>query len=75
MLNGKSITAIGFMPHTHLTGRQIYTKILNNGTETGYLAKNKYYDFNYQNTIFLDPFTNITEVALIFYFIMNFLIF
>ncbi len=29
-------------------GRELYTKIIRNNQEIGYLANNKYYDFNYQ---------------------------
>ena len=62
MLKGQNITIVGYASHTHLTGREIYTSIVKNGTELGYLAKNKYYNFEFQNTIYLDPFITITDV-------------
>ena len=62
MLEGQEITVIGFGSHTHLTGREIYTSMVKNGTEIGYLAKNKYYDFEFQNFIYLDPFIKIRDV-------------
>ena len=67
ILNGKTITVIGYMSHTHLSGREIYTKIVKNGTEIDYLARNKYYDFHYQNTIFLEPYKNITDVKILIF--------
>jgi hypothetical protein len=52
------------MPHTHLAGFEIWTKIVRDGFDIGYLFNNKYYDFNYQNTYILNPPINITKVYL-----------
>lgn len=51
--NTKNITVFATLPHTHLTGRQIYSKVIRNGKEVSYITYGKYYDFNYQYTNFL----------------------
>ena len=49
----KNVTVFALLAHTHLTGREIHTKIVRNNKEVSYLSKNNYYDFNYQNVAFL----------------------
>jgi hypothetical protein len=45
-------------PHTHLIGKRVYTKIIRNGKEIGYLQKTMNYDFDYQFTsFFVNPVT------------------
>ncbi|CAF0944282.1 unnamed protein product [Brachionus calyciflorus] len=60
-LSTQSLTIISSLPHTHLTGRAVSTKIIRNGKDIGYLFRNKYYDFNYQNTYLLNPTVQITS--------------
>lgn len=60
------ITIVAASPHTHLAGVEVWTKIIRNGEEKGYLFRNKYYDFNYQNTYLLNPAVNITKVDHLF---------
>lgn len=48
-------------PHTHLTGLEVSTKIIRKGVDIGYLFRNKYYDFNFQNTYLLNPEVPITK--------------
>ena len=50
-------------PHTHTVGYEVYTKIIRKGNDIGYLFKNDYYDFNYQNIYTLNPPVNITKVS------------
>lgn len=57
-----NLTVISINPHTHLTGIEVWTKIIRNGTDIGYLNLNKNYDFNYQDSLQLDPPINITKV-------------
>lgn len=59
------MTFIGALPHTHLTGVEIWTKIVRKGVDIGYLNYNKYYDFNYQNHLTIDPPIVVTKVDLI----------
>ncbi|CAF1040449.1 unnamed protein product [Brachionus calyciflorus] len=60
-LSTQSITVVSSLPHTHLTGQAVSTKIIRNGKDIGYLFRNKYYDFNYQNTYLLNPFVQVTK--------------
>ena len=55
------MTIIASIPHTHLVGNEIWTKIIRNGSDIGYLFRNQNYDFNYQNNYLLSPFVNITK--------------
>jgi hypothetical protein len=57
-----NITIVMAFPHTHLTGKEIYTKIIRNGKDIGYLFKNSYYDFDFQNIYRLDPPVILTKV-------------
>jgi hypothetical protein len=43
------------MPYfsSHIKGSQVYTKIIRDGEEIGYLEKTKNFDFNYQTLNFL----------------------
>ena len=50
-------------PHTHLSGLEVSTKIIRNGSDIGYLFRNKYYDFNFQNNYLLNPSVEITQVC------------
>jgi hypothetical protein len=36
------------MPHSHLKGREIYSKLVRNGKEIADIVNNKNFDFNYQ---------------------------
>ena len=51
--------------HTHLTGMELYTKIIRNGVDIGYLFYNKYYDFNFQNSYEISPPAVVTRVILV----------
>ena len=62
-MNTSNITIIMSAPHTHLAGVKIWTKIIRNGRDIGYLFNNQYYDFNYQNLYLLDTPVNITKVS------------
>ncbi|CAF0751051.1 unnamed protein product [Brachionus calyciflorus] len=55
MLENENITLFSALPHTHLTGFEVWTKMIRNEVDIGYLFRNKYYDFNYQNNYLLDP--------------------
>lgn len=57
-----NITVVTSMPHTHLTGYSVDTKIIRNGLDIGYLFAVLNYNFNYQQTYLLDPPVNITMV-------------
>lgn len=52
------------IPHTHLAGQEVWTKLIRNGTDMGYLNKNKYYDFNYQNIYTFNPRLALTKVKI-----------
>lgn len=54
LYNGTGVTVFAVAPHTHLVGAQVYTKIIRNGREIGYVQKTKNYDFNYQYLNFLN---------------------
>lgn len=56
-----NITIISVIPHTHLVGKEIWTKIYRKGEDIGFLHRNKNYDFNYQNNYVLNPFVTITK--------------
>jgi len=43
-----NITIFAELPHTHLAGREFYSKVLRNNTEIEMISDNKYYYFNYQ---------------------------
>ena len=51
--NVTELKVFASMPHTHLIGKELYTTLIRDGKEVSYLAKNKYYDFNYQYYNFL----------------------
>jgi len=57
----ENVTIISAIPHTHLKGIQVWTKIIRKGNDIGYLFYNKYYDFNYQTSYTLNPYINITS--------------
>jgi hypothetical protein len=57
----EDITIVAVSPHTHLAGTEVWTKIIRNGEDKGYLFRNNYYDFNYQNSYILDPPVKITK--------------
>ncbi len=44
-----------------MAGNEVWTKIIRKGVDIGYLFRNKYYDFNYQNSYNLDPPVKITK--------------
>ncbi len=43
-----------------MTGTEVWTKIIRKGVDIGYLFRNKYYDFNYQNSYKLEPPVKLT---------------
>jgi len=47
------IQVFSHLPHTHLAGRQIFSKVVRNGSEVEYISNNKYYSFanQYYNTL------------------------
>ena len=47
-LANQNLTLISTIPHTHTTGIAMYTKIIRNGIDIGYVLENERYDFNYQ---------------------------
>ncbi len=47
------MTIFAHMPHTHLIGRSFYSKLVRNKKEIAWIGNNKYFDFNYQYTNFL----------------------
>lgn len=51
--NNSNITVFANLPHTHLAGRQVFSKIVRNGKEVNFISNSKYYDFNYQYTEYL----------------------
>ncbi|RNA17654.1 DBH-like monooxygenase 1, partial [Brachionus plicatilis] len=60
-LRNEDLNIIAANPHTHLSGLEVSTKIIRDGQDIGYLFRNKYYDFNYQNTYLLNPPVQITK--------------
>ncbi|CAF1008830.1 unnamed protein product [Brachionus calyciflorus] len=48
------IKVFSTLPHAHLLGKEIYTKVIRDGKEVAYLANNKFYDFNNQYYNFLN---------------------
>jgi hypothetical protein len=46
-----------------LIGYDVWTKIVRNGIDIGYLARNPNYDFNYQNYLTLKPSVVLTKVS------------
>ncbi|RNA24662.1 DBH-like monooxygenase 1, partial [Brachionus plicatilis] len=60
-LNEENITVVSAIPHTHLVGVEVWTKIIRKGNDIGYLFFNRNYDFNYQTSYTLNPFVNITQ--------------
>jgi hypothetical protein len=63
------ITILSATPHTHLLGVEVFTKVIRNGTDIGYLTRNKEYDFNYQQSIQVDPPFTLTKVCYVINFI------
>lgn len=61
------MTVLFAFPHTHLTGVEVSTSIIRNGVDIGYLYRNKYYDFNYQNYYPLDPPVVLQKVKIILF--------
>lgn len=51
--DNEKITIFAHLPHTHLAGRSLYSKVIRNKKEVEYIGNNKYYDFNYQYVNFL----------------------
>ena len=61
-MENTNITVVAVLPHTHLQGKEIWTKIIRNGKDMGYLFHNKHYDFNYQQNFVLNPPVVLTKV-------------
>jgi hypothetical protein len=61
IIHNQKLKVVSAIPHTHLTGTEVWTKIIRKGVDIGYLFRNKYYDFNYQNSYNLDPPVKITK--------------
>ena len=60
-------------PHTQSTGKHVYTKIVRNGSDMGYLHANKYYNPKFQNYYHLSPRIELKNVNFFYYFkIINF---
>lgn len=55
------ITVFSSMPHTHLTGKELYGTVVRDGKEVDYIANNKYYNFNYQYYNFLNNPVTLTK--------------
>lgn len=51
----EEINVIQTMPHTHLYGYSVQTRIIRNGEDIGFLSKNDNYDFNYQQAYEINP--------------------
>ena len=66
-LEDTNMTVLFAFPHTHLTGVEVSTSIIRNGVDIGYLYRNKYYDFNYQNYYPLDPPVVLQKVKIILF--------
>lgn len=50
-------------PQTHSAGTQIWTKIVRNKTDLGYLHKNQFFNHKYQYFYEINPRVVITEVG------------
>jgi hypothetical protein len=61
-LQNQNLTIISAMPHTHLAGTAVYTKLIRNGKDIGYVFNIPNYDFNYQQTFTLTPYVTLTKV-------------
>ncbi len=57
------ITIFGSMFHTHLAGRQVFSKLMRNGREVDYLFQNKWFDQNYQYYSYLPKRVNVYKVS------------
>ena len=53
------------MPHTHLAGVSVETRIIRNGVDIGFVFANPHYDFNYQQIYLLKPSVVLTKVSFI----------
>jgi hypothetical protein len=62
-LENTNITIVAALPHTHLQGKEVWTKIIRNGKDMGYLFRNKHYDFNYQQNFIINPPVVLTKVC------------
>lgn len=64
--SNEEITVFAQLPHTHLAGSQVFSKVVRNGSEVEYIANNKYYDFNYQYVNFLQRPVTLKRVKYFF---------
>jgi hypothetical protein len=51
------VKIISVNSHAHLAGRRIYTKVVRDGVDLGYLLDNKYFNFDLQRDIPIEEFT------------------
>ena len=56
-------TLLNFLKHAHLAGIDLYTNIIRDGVDVGYLYKNKHFEIRLQTQIYFDPPVAITSVG------------
>jgi hypothetical protein len=61
-LDSGSITFVMAYPHTKSSGKQVFTRIIRNGTDRGYLHNNKQYNPQLQNYYMINPPIQIEQV-------------
>jgi len=55
----QNLTVFGTLLHAHMAGRRLFLQHVRNGVELEPLAEEPYYDFNYQETRLVYPYTSI----------------
>ena len=66
------MTVVSAFSYTHSLGQRVWTKMVRNQTDRGYLFKNDYYDSQYLNYFDFNPRINITQVHFCFYLIVHY---
>jgi hypothetical protein len=61
LLRNEHISVVMAQPYAHLAATEVGTRIIRNGTDLGYLFRNKYFDFEYQSVFYLNPVVNVTQ--------------
>jgi len=61
-----NITIFAQLPHTHLAGVEVYSKILRNNKEIEVISNNPYYDSNFQYIAFMQNNVVLKKVIIIF---------
>ena len=69
-LKNFDLNIVSVRAHTHLTGIGVSTKLVRNGSELGYLGRNKYFNYNFQSEIVLNKSSPV-KLTKVIYCIFN----